>query len=54
MSKPELSVVDCELMERSEDAEEKALDYFQEHGKEFESLSPDERQKKLAEVMFGV
>lgn len=53
MNKPELSIIDCELMEKSEEAEEKALDYFLEHGNEFDALTPVERQKKLAEVMFG-
>lgn len=54
MSKPEISIIDSELMSKSEEAEYKADCYILEHWDEFNNLSPIERQKKLAEVMYGV
>lgn len=54
MSKPELSIIDCELMERSEEADYKASCYLLEHEDELKGMTDEEQLKKLAEVMFGV
>lgn len=54
MSKPEISIIDCELMKRSEEADYKASCYLLEHGDEFDKMTDEEQMRKLAEVMFGV
>lgn len=54
MEIPVLSIIDGELMDKCDEAEFRADSYMRKHWDKMMSLPPTERQKKLAEVMFGV